>query len=225
MMAQLVESSPRPARRRVSSLVSLVVHGVVLTAAAAAARPVPPAPTAPDVVIPVHPPRPPQPRRCRECGVSRSGPGDGGSRVRLPGPITTKIDVQVDEPDLSLDHGEVGRVEWRARGDDGGSRQPTEVPGPGSVDREVVPWPTNPVPRYPPELRALRLQGSVSARFVVDTTGRVIMESVMVESVTHERFADAVMDALRRCRFTPAELRGRKVTQLVSQSFVFVLRD
>jgi len=225
MMARLVESSPRPVRRRVSSLVSVVVHGIVLTAAAAAARPLPPPPVAPDVVIPVYPPRPPQPRRCRGCGVSRSGSGDGGSRARLPGPITTKIDVTVDEPDVALDRAEVGRDEWRTRGDDGGARRATGVPGPGSVDREVVPWPTNPVPRYPAELRALRLQGSVSARFVVDTTGRVMMESVVVDAATHERFTDAVMAALRRCRFTPAELRGRKVNQLVSQSFVFVLRD
>ncbi len=29
----------------------------------------------------------------------------------------------------------------------------------------------------------------------------------------------------RRSRFTPAELRGRKVPQLVSQPFVFLLRD
>lgn len=225
MMAQLVESSPRPARRRVSSLVSVVVHGIVLTAAAAAARPLPPPPSAPDVVIPVYPPKPPKPTRCRGCGPSRPGTGDGGSRIRLPGPITTNIDVKVEEPDLVLDHAEVGRDEWRARRDDKGSGRPTEAPGAGSVDREVVPWPTNPVPRYPVDLRALRLQGSVSARFVVDTTGRVIMESVMVDAASHERFADAVMEALRRCRFTPAELRGRKVRQLVSQSFVFVLRD
>ncbi|HET9423752.1 MAG TPA: energy transducer TonB [Gemmatimonadaceae bacterium] len=225
MMAQLVESSPRPARRRVSSLVSVVVHGIVLTAAAAAARPLPPPPAATDVVIPVYPPKPPQPTRCRGCGPSRSGTGDRESRVRLPGPITTKIDVEVDEPDVVLDHAEVGRDEWGTGADDGPSRRPTEAPGAGSVDREVVPWPTNPVPRYPAELRAVRLQGSVSARFVVDTTGRVIMESVRVDAATHERFADAVMDALRRCRFTPAELRGRKVNQLVSQSFVFVLRD
>lgn len=145
--------------------------------------------------------------------------------MRLPGPITPTIDVEVDEPDVALDHAEVGTDEWHTRGDGAGSRRPTDVPGLGSVDREVVPWPTNPVPRYPAELRALRLQGSVSVRFVVDTTGRVIMESVMVDGATHERFTDAVIDALRRCRFTPAELRGRKVNQLVSQSFVFVLRD
>jgi TonB family protein len=225
MMAQLVESSPRPARRRVSSLVSVVVHGIVLTAAAAAARPLPPPPAAPDVVIPVYPPKPMQPERCRECRPGRSGGESEGPGVRLPGPITPTIDLDVNEPDVSLDHAEVGRDEWRTGGHDGASRRAMETPGAGSVDREVVPWPTNPVPRYPAELRAVRLQGSVSARFVVDTTGLVIMESVRVDAATHERFADAVMDALRRCRFTPAELGGRKVNQLVSQSFVFVLRD
>jgi hypothetical protein len=42
---------------------------------------------------------------------------------------------------------------------------------------------------------------------------------------THPAFSDAVIDALRRSRFTPAEFRGRKVPQLVSQPFVFVLRE
>ena len=131
MMAQLVESSPRPARRRVSSLVSVVVHGIVLTAAAAAARPLPPPPSAPDVVIPVYPPKPPEPTRCRGCGPSRAGTGDGGSRIHVPGPITTNIDVMVEEPDLVLDHAEVGRDEWRARREHKGSGRPTEAPGAG----------------------------------------------------------------------------------------------
>jgi protein TonB len=94
-----------------------------------------------------------------------------------------------------------------------------------AVDREVMPHPTNPSPRYPSDLRAARIEGRVIARFVVDTTGRVIMGSVTVEASTHPAFSDAVIEALSRSRFTPAELRGRKVQQLVSQPFVFVLRE
>jgi len=65
----------------------------------------------------------------------------------------------------------------------------------------------------------------VLARFVVDTTGRVRMESVIVDVSPHAAFSDAVVDALRRARFQPAEYRGRKVAQLVSQPFLFVLRE
>jgi protein TonB len=93
------------------------------------------------------------------------------------------------------------------------------------VDREVVPHAMNPSPRYPAPLRAARIEGKVIARFVVDTTGRVIMGSVTVDASTHPAFSDAVIEALSRSRFTPAEVRGRKVRQLVSQPFVFVLRE
>jgi TonB family protein len=99
------------------------------------------------------------------------------------------------------------------------------VPGREVVDREVVPLPTNPVPRYPSALRTARIEGSVFARFVVDTTGRVIMASVTVDSADHPLFAEAVIEALQRSRFRPAELRERKVQQLVARSFVFVIRE
>jgi protein TonB len=98
------------------------------------------------------------------------------------------------------------------------------IPGREGVDREVVPLATNPAPRYPASLRAAGIQGSVFARFVVDTMGRVRMETVEVDAADHPLFSEAVIDALRRSRYTPAELRGRKVAQLVVQPFVFVMR-
>lgn len=51
------------------------------------------------------------------------------------------------------------------------------------------------------------------------------MESVIVDASPHPAFTDAVVEALRRSRFQPAELRGRNVRQLVSQPFQFVRRD
>jgi TonB family protein len=115
--------------------------------------------------------------------------------------------------------------EWR--GGSGEQRDGTteSVLGPGSVDREVVPLATNPVPRYPAELRAARIEGTVQARFVVDTTGRVIMGSVILDASEDPAFGHAVIEALRRSRYEPAQLRGRKVRQLVSQSFLFQLRN
>jgi TonB family protein len=92
------------------------------------------------------------------------------------------------------------------------------------VDREVVPLSTNPAPRYPASLRSAGIQGSVFARFVVDTTGRVRVETVTLDASDHPLFSDAVIAALRRSRYAPAELRGRKVPQLVVQPFVFVMQ-
>jgi TonB family protein len=92
------------------------------------------------------------------------------------------------------------------------------------VDREVLPLATNPAPRYPASLRSAGIQGSVFARFVVDTMGRVRVETITFDASDHPLFSMAVIDALRRSRYTPAELRGRKVPQLVVQPFVFVLQ-
>jgi protein TonB len=61
------------------------------------------------------------------------------------------------------------------------------------------------------------------ARFVVDTTGYVTRKSVTIERATNDTFADAVRTALPDMRFTPAELDGRKVRQLVEQPFVFAI--
>ncbi|MDQ4080450.1 MAG: energy transducer TonB [Gemmatimonadota bacterium] len=87
-----------------------------------------------------------------------------------------------------------------------------------------MPLSTNPAPRYPASLRSAGIHGSVFARFVVDTIGRVRMETVKVDASDHPLFSEAVINALRRSRYTPAELRGRKVPQLVMQPFVFVMR-
>jgi protein TonB len=97
--------------------------------------------------------------------------------------------------------------------------------GQAFVDREVVPFPRNAVPRYPAELRDARIEGRVLARFVVDTSGRVTMESVVIDASDHPAFGDAVIETLRRSRFEPAEHRGRKVPQLVSRAFLFVIRE
>ena len=117
----------------------------------------------------------------------------------------------------------ISREEWERgrRGNDDGKIE--SVGGRAVVDREVVPWETNPVPRYPAALRDARIEGRVLARFVVDTTGRVMMESVMIDAADHPAFGEAVVESLRRSRFEPAEYRGRKVPQLVARPFVFVL--
>jgi outer membrane biosynthesis protein TonB len=48
---------------------------------------------------------------------------------------------------------------------------------------------------------------------------------VTLDASEHPAFGHAVIEALRRSRYEPAQLRGRKVRQLVSQSFLFQLRD
>jgi TonB family protein len=89
------------------------------------------------------------------------------------------------------------------------------------VDKRAAPAPGNVAPAYPDSLEGAKISGEVVAKFVVDTTGRVKMESVEILSATHQLFAIAVVDALPMMKFSPAELNRTKVSQVVQQSFIF----
>ncbi len=228
MLAQLVESSPRGVRRRFSTLASVAAHALLVSAAVAAARPLPEEPAVRPLITWHPPPSPPPSTRpeCTGCGSRESpGPETGINPVPYSFPHTEfrlhvpdSVGSQVEGIQISSDEWERGAP--RGRGGDSAA-----VFGSEGVDRRVIPLATNPVPRYPATLRDARIEGSVSVRFVVDTTGHVLMSSVIVDRAEHPLFAEAVIDVLRRSRFTPAELRGRRVQQLVVQPFVFVIRD
>ncbi|MFN2564563.1 MAG: TonB family protein [Gemmatimonadaceae bacterium] len=78
-------------------------------------------------------------------------------------------------------------------------------------------------PFYPDSLYAFRVGGEVLAQFVVDTTGLVIPETVAIVSSTHPAFADAVRRSLRRSKFRPATLAGRRVRQVMVLPYRFVI--
>lgn len=225
MLTQLLESSPRRRGRQYGVIVSVIGHALALSGAVVAAHPVI-TPREPDRVIVWHPPTVQPP--CDRCGPPSPTRSPGAAPRPLPsfpreplGELTVDVPTHVDVGDPTI---AISRDEWRAEvGASSG-----EAPPPGSsraiVDREVVPHPSNPTPRYPEQLRMANIEGQVHAQFVVDTTGRVVMESVAVQVSPHPAFSAAVVEALRHARFTPAEFRGRKVAQLVSQPFVFRLR-
>ena len=76
-------------------------------------------------------------------------------------------------------------------------------------------------PVYPAQLRAANVEGEVIAKFVVDTTGRADLRTFEVVKSDHRLFTEAVHDALASMEFTPAQVGGRKVKQLISMPFVF----
>ena len=78
-------------------------------------------------------------------------------------------------------------------------------------------------PKYPEVLRVAGVEGHVIARFVVDDEGRVEERTVKVVRSDNPLFDEAVRAALGRMRFTPAEIAGQKVRQLVEMPFVFAL--
>ena len=89
------------------------------------------------------------------------------------------------------------------------------------VDSAVVPDPESGGPAYPPEMLKLGVEGTVLARFVVDTFGRAETKSFLALQTTNQAFADAVRASLPQMKFRPARLAGKAVPQLVVQSFAF----
>lgn len=76
-------------------------------------------------------------------------------------------------------------------------------------------------PAYPPALRLAGVEGSVDARFVIDTLGIVEPASVEVLESTHAGFEAAAMQAVRSARFSPARLGNARVRQLTKQRITF----
>ena len=92
------------------------------------------------------------------------------------------------------------------------------------VARPVQPGANRPA-RYPEELRKEGAQGEVLVQFVVDTTGRVVENSLKILRATDFRFVPTVRDAVRDYVFRPALLsNGKKVRQMVQMPFQFQLR-
>lgn len=91
------------------------------------------------------------------------------------------------------------------------------------VDSAAERDPLSAAPMYPPALEARGVEGHVIVRFVVDSTGRVDMASVMTVEATDSAFDRAVRDAMPQMRFRPAKMGSRPVRQLAEQLFRFEL--
>jgi periplasmic protein TonB len=220
MLRTLPESRAIRSRRTGSSLVSLIVHSVVvgalvvLTARESArpreeprevavqmtALPDPPAPTpapatppagAPEVVPTALPP------------------------IDLSRPVTSEADFASGRRGVSAAQGGVA----------GGSGV---LPASGyffegQVEKPAMSLPGQTGPAYPDVLRSAGLEGQVLAQFVVDSSGRASLESFSALHSDHPLFTASVKTALSRLRFLPAEIGGRRVPQLVQQTFQFTL--
>jgi len=76
---------------------------------------------------------------------------------------------------------------------------------------------------YPRTAKLANQSGSALVQFIVDTTGRAKPESIVCVDATYKDFADAAMSAVRLMEFTPAELEGHKIEQLVQYPIDFKL--
>ena len=91
------------------------------------------------------------------------------------------------------------------------------------VEKPAALLPGNTAPIYPQQLRTAGVEGKLLTRFVVDTNGRAIVETFKVVERTDDRFVPAVREAIPNLRFSPADVGGKKVKQLVEMPFEFML--
>jgi TonB family protein len=101
--------------------------------------------------------------------------------------------------------------------------EPTAAMFEFQVEKPALPLPGSAHPAYPADLRDARTEGTVLAQFVVDESGRTLPETFKVLRSSHVEFSEAVRVAIPTMRFTPAEMGGRAVRQLVQQPFTFSL--
>lgn len=78
---------------------------------------------------------------------------------------------------------------------------------------------------YPSLLRENGVMGETVLKFVIDTDGRVELETVEVLSTTHEGFAEASTRMVERFRFRPARIEGRKVRVAISMPIQWRLEN
>ena len=233
MLRTLLESGASPTRRAGGTLVSVAVHtgaialAIVTTARATAVKPTndPPRPPVVYQVLPKHVQRttdhPTGMRKCDACVVVPP-------LTRWIAPrVTIATGLPIDATSMRTDVLPIefggARALAGGEGDGGGFGSPGGVYTLRLVDKAAAPRPGNPAPVYPAALRAAQIEGTVLARFVVDSVGHAESASIEFPEATHPQFAEAVRQSIIRSRYLPAMLQGRAVRQLVEQRFAFTL--
>ncbi|HWG33835.1 MAG TPA: energy transducer TonB [Gemmatimonadaceae bacterium] len=232
MVTHLLESGTRRRSSIAGAIPSIALHSVLILAAInATAHAALRAPDRPHIVpLPLYPPR------------ARITPAERqhASGVRSPNrawveaaPTITPTVPSFPDHTFSFDaagvhtpviHGQEFRDGVKAGGGTNGSDVGSiAILSSERVDRQAEPLAGTLAPHYPDALRASGLEGTVVARFVVDSAGRVEDGSFVTAGSANPLFVAAVENALSRARFRPAESHGMRVRQLVEQSFTFVL--
>jgi len=220
MLNQLLASRPPTRRSPGGFAASIVLHGVVIVGAIIATASTPAASRTPDpVLIPVFIPVP-QPVPPRQSTLApRVGPV-----IAMPNVINVPTIVPDGLPPIIPLRALINTkdpTEFRIG-------VPTTAGTPGitplapdaayavnQVEVAVVLDPRSPLPRFPQLLKDSGVEGVARLQFVVDTLGRVELESVRVVDATHPLFAAAVQATLPRMRFSPARVGNHRVRQLV----------
>jgi protein TonB len=229
MLEVLLETNAARTKRVGGTLASTMVHGAFIAGAIALTVPHPRAAIAAPrdstiIYVPID--RRPEPPAGPGQHQPIVGPVAPGPIAILPhvmpenpttvGPID---DVPVNRPDDTIGPGV-------PRGGIAGPLDGLAGPIDGVVDEHLVDRAPRIVgravePAFPASLRQSGRGGRVVAQFAVDTLGRAEMGGLKMVEETDPLFGEAVREVLPRYRFSPGEVRGRKVRTLVQLPFDF----
>ncbi|HSJ63376.1 MAG TPA: TonB family protein [Gemmatimonadaceae bacterium] len=233
MFGVLVESNPRPRRRRGGVALSAAVHAAVVLLAVwatteGAEREDPLGVQPDDRLTPTYlPPRQREPET-RSAPAFPAGPAPAPVPRTPVVPAVGGLDIPNTIPPVDVPLGDPLRdaIVPRVIGDRAG---PPRAPDPANVfdnriaEKPALPLEGNVPPRYPEMLRTARVEGLVDVEFVIDARGRLRPGSIVVRRADHPEFLGAVRVALAAYRYLPAEVGGVPVAVRVRQRFVFAL--
>lgn len=231
MLDNLLESRSKRGRSVGGVLTSVTAHTALIGAAlyATAQARVPPA-GIPEVVRPFF--SPPAPSAARTTPTPKAQRTTDAQRLNF---IEPRFDLRIPVVDISAavatsvisKPGDFTPGSITAHGTNvGGDGVAGAVDTPfraDQVEQQVSVVSGSAPPQYPEILRNSGVEGRVTALFIVDEQGRAEESSVRFVRSDNQLFEDAVRVALRRMRFNPALVGGRKVRQLVQMPFVFTL--
>jgi periplasmic protein TonB len=233
MFDQLLETKPKKQRSAGGTVISVILHTVLIVAAAVLTKKTADALEKPkeEKVIMAEAKKEPEPEKPKE----QPKPLEQVAQVAPPKGfqvLTPPIEVPDVIPDVDLSRKATDEADFSGKGVQGGIAKGVEGgTGPVISDQPYFDFQVEKAaaaipgaaPAYPENLKSSGVEGEALVQFVVDTTGRAELGSFKVLRASHDAFGQAVRAALPRMRFLPAEIGGRKVRMLVQQPFAFAL--
>jgi protein TonB len=233
MFNQLIESKPKKEKMAGGTVFSIVLHTVLIggavyaTARAGIKDEKSKAEKIQFVEMKKEPPKEPPKEAPPKEVIVKPPPPKGFQVLRAP----VKIDIKIPEIDLSK--AITNESDFSGKGVKGGVANGV-VGGKGPIDNNQtyfefqVEKPAemlsdSPKPKYPAVLESSGIAGSVQAQFVVSSAGKADLSQFKVLNSTNELFTQAVKTVLPRMRFSPAQIGGKPVNQLVQQTFQFAV--
>ncbi len=234
MFDQLLETKAKKQRSTGGTVISMILHAILVVAAVALTKKSVDALEKPkeEKVVLTETKKEPEPEKPKEQPkpqdvVVQAAPPKG---FQVPVP---PVDIPDVIPDVDLSKKATDEADFTGKGVQGGIAKGVEG-GTGpvisdqpyfdfQVEKAAAAIPGSGNPAYPEMLKSSGVEGEALVQFVVDTTGRAELGSFKVLRASHDAFGAAVRSALPRMRFLPAEIGGRKVRMLVQQPFAFAL--